>query len=921
MSVDHHSSEYVEAAELPKSALPRQSVSDNHRTPKPQVDTDPQETREWLDSLEYVLQAGGVERATYLFERLRDRLGERGTRFSRSFNTPYINTIPAKQEPAYPGNLELERRIRSLVRWNALAMVVKANKEHSGIGGHISTFASAATLYEVAFNHFLHGRDSPQGGDLLYVQGHAVPGIYARSYVEGRLSEEALHRFRREVARDGKGGLSSYPHPWLMPDYWEFPTVSMGLGPIMSIYQARFNRYLQDRGLKDTNRRCVWAFVGDGEMDEPESVAALTLAAREQLDNLTWVVNCNLQRLDGPVRGNGKIIQELEAIFHGAGWNVIKVIWGSDWDPLLAQDDEGLLMRRMGEVVDGWYQKYTVEGGAFARKHFFGADPRLLKMVASYSDEQIHKLLRGGHDPRKVYAAYKAAVEHRGQPTVILAKTVKGYGLGEAGEGRNITHQQKKMNERELREFRTRFSVPVSDEQLASTPFFRPPADSPEATYLAERVKTMGGSLPKRQVKVEPLETPGLDQFKEFIEGSGDRAVSTTMGFARMLGRLLSHKPFGKHLVPIIPDEARTFGLEALFRQYGIYSHLGQLYEPVDKSSLLYYFEATNGQILEEGITEAGAMSSFIAAGTAYATHGLNTIPLFIFYSMFGFQRIGDLIWAASDMRARGFLLGATAGRTTLEGEGLQHQDGHSHLLAGAYPTVAAYDPAFMFELAVILQDGLRRMYQSQEDRLYYITLYNEPYPMPAMPPDAEEGICEGIYRFRPAPKEAKHQAQLLASGPLVNEALKAQALLLERYGVAADVWSVTSYKMLRMRTLEAEQWNMWHPDETPRKSYLQQIVERFHGPSVAVSDYIRMVPQQIAPWIPGGLLALGTDGFGRSDTRKTLRRFFEIDAEHLVVATLCALYWRDGAVTAQTVCQAAKDLDIRTDDQAPWHR
>lgn len=895
-------------------------MKDDSRTPQGQADSDPQETHEWLDSLEYVLQAKGVERAGYLFERLRDRLGAQGARISSPFNTPYVNTIPAALEPPYPGNLELERRIRSLVRWNAMAMVVKANKEHPGIGGHISTFASAATLYEVAFNHFLHGKDSPEGGDLVYFQGHAVPGIYARSYVEGRLSEEALHHFRREGGTDGKG-LSSYPHPWLMPDYWEVPTVSMGLGPIMSIYQARFNRYLQDRGLKETSRQRVWAFVGDGEMDEPESVAALTLAAREQLDNLIWVVNCNLQRLDGPVRGNGKIIQELEAIFLGAGWNVIKVIWGGDWDPLLAQDDEGLLMRRMGEVVDGWYQKYTVEGGAFARRHFFGADPRLLKMVASYSDEQIHKLLRGGHDPRKVYAAYKAAVEHRGRPTVILAKTVKGYGLGEAGEGRNVTHQQKKMNEQELREFRTRFSVPVSDEQLASTPFFRPPADSPEAKYLAERMKAMGGSLPKRRVEVEPLQTPSLDQFKEFLEGSGERPVSTTMGFARMLGRLLGLKPFGTHLVPIIPDEARTFGLEGLFRQYGIYSHIGQLYEPADKSSLLYYFEATNGQILEEGITEAGAMSSFIAAGTAYATHGLNMIPLFMFYSMFGFQRVGDLVWAASDMRARGFLLGATAGRTTLEGEGLQHQDGHSHLVAGAYPTIAAYDPAFMFELAVIVQDGLRRMYQDQEERLYYITLYNELYPMPAMPPGAEEGILEGMYRFRPAPQGERARAHLLASGSLVHEALKAQTILQERYGVAADLWSVTSYKMLRMRTLEAERWNMWHPEDPPRKSYLQRIVERFEGPCVAVSDYVRMVPQQIAPWIPGGLLALGTDGFGRSDTRKTLRRFFEIDAEHLVVATLYALHRRDGAVAAKTVRQAAEDLGIRTDDEAPWRR
>jgi pyruvate dehydrogenase E1 component len=890
----------------------------DHSHNSPQADTDPQETREWLDSLEYVLEKQGVERATYLFERLRERLGQQGAQVAGPLNTPYVNTVPADRQPPYPGNLEIERRIRSVIRWNAMAMVVKANKERPGIGGHISTYASAATLYEVAFHHFLHGKEASQGGDLVYFQGHAVPGIYARGFVEGRLSEDALHRFRAEVTPGGKG-LSSYPHPWLMPDFWEFPTVSMGLGPIMSIYQARFNRYLQDRGLKETSRRRVWAFVGDGEMDEPESLAGLSLAAREQLDNLVWVVNCNLQRLDGPVRGNGKIIQELEAIFRGAGWHVIKVIWGGDWDPLLAQDDEGLLVKRMGEVVDGWYQKYTVEGGAFARTHFFGADPRLLKMVEHYSDEQIHKMLRGGHDPRKVYAAYKAAVEHRGQPTVILAKTIKGYGLGEAGEGRNVTHQQKKMNERELREFRTRFSVPVGDDQLASTPFYRPPAGSPEATYLAERIKAMGGHVPERRVKVEPLDTPGLDQFKEFLEGSGERAVSTTMGFARMLGRLLGLTGFGKHVVPIIPDEARTFGLEALFRQYGIYSHVGQLYEPVDKRSLLYYFEATNGQILEEGITEAGAISSYIAAGTAYATHGVHAIPFYIFYSMFGFQRVGDLIWASSDMRARGFLLGATAGRTTLEGEGLQHQDGHSHLLASAYPTIAAYDPAFMFELAVILQDGLRRMYRGQEELSYYLTLYNESYPMPPMPAGAEEGIREGMYRFRPAPERAAHRAHLLASGPLVNEAVRAQGLLL-RYGVAVDVWSVTSYKTLRMRTLEAERWNMWHPEEPPRLSYLQKTMQGLDGACVAVSDYVRLVPQQIAPWVPGGLLTLGTDGFGRSDSRKALRRFFETDAEHQTVAMLYALH-RRGAVDAQVVSQAARDLGVPIDDQAPWQR
>lgn len=893
-------------------------MSEENQTTRPQGDSDPQETREWLDSLEYVLQQHGVERSTYLLERLRDRLGERGAPVSEPFNTPYVNTIPASRQPLYPGNLEIERRIRSMIRWNAMAMVVKANKQHPGIGGHISTFASAATLYEVAIQHFLHGKDAPQRGDHVYFQGHSAPGIYARSFVEGRLPEDALHRFRAELSTDGQG-LSSYPHPWLHPNYWEFPTVSMGLGPILSIYQARFNRYLHDRGLKDTSQQRVWAFVGDGETDEPESLGALSLASRERLDNLTWVVNCNLQRLDGPVRGNGKIIQELERVFRGAGWHVIKVIWGSDWDPLLEKDSEGLLIKRMGEVVDGWYQKYVVEGGAFARQHFFGVDPRLLKLVESYSDEQIHKLLRGGHDPRKLYAAYKAAVEHKGQPTVILAKTIKGYGLGEAGEGRNITHQQKKMNEQELREFRTRFSVPVPDDQLTSTPFYRPPADSPEAAYLADRIKAMGGAIPERRVNVEPLETPALVQFKEFLEGSGDRPVSTTMGFARMLSRLLGIKEFGKYLVPIVPDEARTFGLEALFRQYGIYSHAGQLYEPVDKSSLLYYLEAKNGQILEEGITEAGAMSSYIAAGTAYATHAVNMIPFYVFYSMFGFQRIGDLMWAACDMRTRGFLLGATAGRTTLEGEGLQHQDGQSHLLASTYPTIAAYDPAFMFELAVILQDGLKKMYRDQQDLFYYITLYNESYPMPAMPPDAEEGIREGLYRFRTAPEQARHRAHLLASGPLVNEAVRAQDLLL-RYGVAADVWSVTSYKQLRMRTLEAERWNLLHPEAVPRASFLQQTIRQFDGPCVAVSDYVRLVPQQIAPWIPGGLLTLGTDGFGRSDNRNALRRFFEVDAEHLVVAALYALFQR-GAVDANLVTQAVRDLGVSTDDEAPWRR
>jgi pyruvate dehydrogenase E1 component len=882
-------------------------------------DADPQETREWIESLDYLLDAKGSDRAAYIFQRLKDRLGEKGIAVPNPVNTPYVNTIGPADEAPYPGSLEIERRIRSVVRWNAMAMVVKTNKKFPGLGGHISTYASAATLYETGYNHFFHGKQgTDHPGDIVYFQGHASPGIYARGYVEGRLSAKQLHNFRQELT--GDGGLSSYPHPWLMSGYWEFPTVSMGLGPIMAIYQARFNRYLQDRGIADLSKQHVWAFLGDGETDEPESLGAITLAAREHHDNLIFVINCNLQRLDGPVRGNGKIIQELEAAFRGAGWNVIKVIWGSDWDTLLRQDKDGILVKRMGEVVDGYYQKYTVEGGGYARKHFFGADPRLLKMVENYSDEQIHKMLRGGHDPRKVYAAYKAATEYKGGPTVILAKTIKGYGLGEAGEGRNITHQQKKMNIEELREFRTRFGIPMKDEELTETPFYKPPPDSPEMKYVAERLTAMGGSLPERRVAVEAMTTPELGEFQEFLDGSNNREVSTTMGFARMLSRLLAIKDFGKFVVPIIPDEARTFGLEALFRQYGIYSHIGQLYEPVDKSSLLYYFEAKNGQILEEGITEAGAMSSFIAAGTAYATHGVNMIPFFIYYSMFGFQRIGDLVWAACDMRARGFMLGATAGRTTLEGEGLQHQDGHSHLLASAYPTIACYDPAYVYELAVILQDGMKRMYHDQEAIFYYVTLYNENEVMPPIPPGAEEGIRQGMYKLRPSTLKSPLRAQLLGSGPLLKEALRAQAILAEKYGVAADVWSVTSYKTLRYGALDADRWNRMHPDAPQKISYLESQVKDQEGPFVAVSDYVRLVAEQIAPWIPGGLLALGTDGFGRSETRAALRRFFEVDAEHIAVSTLSELHKR-GQIKAEVVNQAIKDLKVDAEAMFPLFR
>ena len=824
-----------------------------------------------------------------------------------SLNTPYINTIPPEKEPPYPGDREIERRIKSYIRWNAMAMVVKANRVHDGIGGHISTYASCATLYEVGFNHFFRGGEGRQAADMVFFQGHASPGNYARAYLERRLDAKPLHHFRQELAEGG--GLSSYPHPYLMPDFWQFPSVSMGLAPILSIYQARFNRYLKARGFLKEDPK-VWCFVGDGESDEPESLGSLTLAAREELDNLVWVVNCNLQRLDGPVRGNGKIIQELEALFLGAGWNVIKVIWGSNWDPLLQADRNGLLVKRMEEAVDGDYQKYSVEPGSYARKHFFGRTPELMEMVNSMTDEQISKLLRGGHDPVKVYTAYQAAMDHRGSPTVILAKTVKGYGLGEAGEGRNITHQQKKLNEKELREFRARFNIPLKDEEVVETPFYRPELESPETRYLLERRKKLGGFLPARRTKTELLAVPELEFYEEFLKGSEDLPVSTTMAFVRVLAKLLRNKEIGRRIVPIIPDEARTFGMDALFRQIGIYSTKGQLYEPVDRETLLYYQESKDGQLLEEGITEAGSMSSFIAAGTAYANLGFSMIPFFIYYAMFGFQRIGDLIWAAGDIRAKGFLLGATAGRTTLNGEGLQHQDGHSHLMASAFPTLFAYDPAFAYEVAVIVWDGLKRMVGQGEDVFYYITLYNENLPMPPKPAGAEEGILQGLYRFRKGKEGFKRKAHLLGSGPLVWEALRAQGILAERYGVSADVWSATSYKRLRTGASEAKRWNMLHPIEPPRRSYLESLLADETGAFVAVSDYVKAVPEQIAPWVPGGLTTLGTDGFGRSDTRKNLRRFFEVDAEMIVVATLYALHQR-GELEAQEVAKAVRDLEV----------
>ena len=812
----------------------------------------------------------------------------------------------------------MERRIKSLVRWNALAMVVRANRIESGIGGHISTFASAATLYEVAFNHFLQARTESGDRDLVYFQGHAAPGMYARAYLEGRIPKEKLQNFRRELKAGG--GLSSYPHPWLMPDFWEFPTVSMGLGPIQAIYQARFIRYLENRGLKKSTGGRVWAFLGDGEMDEPESLGSITLASRERLDNLTFVINCNLQRLDGPVRGNGKIIQELEAIFRGAGWNVIKVIWGSDWDNLISNDRDGILVRRMGEITDGQYQKYFVESGAYFRHNLFGSDPRLLKMVEHLSDEQLSRMRLGGHDPIKVHAAYKAATEHKGSPTVILAKTIKGYGLGEAGEGKNITHQQKKLNEDELRVFRSRFGIPIADEELHDAPFHRPADDSPEIRYMQERRKQLGGYLPERKVRSQPIAPVSEAHFEEFHKGTEGREVSTTMVFVRLLGKLLRDPEIGKLIVPIIPDEARTFGMEALFRQVGIYSSVGQLYEPVDMDTLLYYKEAKDGQILEEGITEAGSICSFIAAGTAYANHGINTIPFFIYYSMFGFQRIGDFIWAAADMRTRGFLIGGTAGRTTLAGEGLQHQDGHSHVLALSVPNLLAYDPAFAYEIGVIIQDGIKRMYVDQESIFYYLTVTNEPLPMPAMPEAKEvrEGILRGIYRFlASSKKDAKLRAQLLGSGTIMYEVLKAQQILEEKYGVAADVWSVTSYKQLYRDGNDCDRWNMLHPGATPRVPFVSQALKDAPGVLVAASDYMKVLPESIAQWLPRPLVALGTDGFGRSESRVALRDFFEVDAKHIVLATLTALA-REKQIKADVLQQAVKDLGINPEKANP---
>jgi pyruvate dehydrogenase E1 component len=879
-------------------------------------DLNPQETSEWMEALDEIVDQVGPDRANYLLERLMEHASNLGVQPPLRWNTPYINTIPPEEEVAYPGDRKMERRIKSLVRWNATAMVVRANKYDPNIGGHLATYASAATLFEVGFNHFFHGSYGDQPGDFVYFQGHASPGVYSRAFLEGRLSEQHLVNFRHEL-RD-EPGLSSYPHPWLMPDFWQFPTVSMGLGPISAIYQARFMKYLEHRGIIPASPRKVWAFLGDGETDEPESLGALTLASREKLDNLIFVVNCNLQRLDGPVRGNGSIIQELEAAFRGAGWNVIKVIWGSGWDDLLARDTSGLLLKRMHEVVDGEYQAFRAMNGAFIRKEFFGKYPELLKLVEHLSDDEIWGLRRGGHDPLKVFNAYKRAVETTGMPTVILAKTVKGYGLGQIAEGRNTAHQQKKMAGSDMTHLRDRFDLSISDEAVEHIDFIRPAEGSPEATYIAARSKAMGGPVPKRTVKPSGIVAPPLETFSDALGGSKGREASTTSAFVSILKTLMKNPEIGKLIVPIIPDEARTFGMESLFRDYGIYASQGQRYKPVDANVLLYYKEAQNGQILEEGITEAGSMASFTAAGAAYANFGVPTIPFFTFYSMFGFQRVGDLCWAFADLRGKGFLMGATAGRTTLLGEGLQHDDGHSPVLASVVPTCAIYDPAYAYEVAVIIQDGIRRMYQEMEDRFYYITIYNENYAQPPMPEGdgVREGILNGIYKYSESPSGSA-MAQLFGSGSILNEALRAQKILAERYQIATDVWSVTSYSELRREALAAERWNRLHPASEERKPHIAKVLESENGPIVAATDYLKAVPDQIAPWLTGRLTSLGTDGFGRSENREHLRKFFEISAEAIVQATLSALA-RSGAIPAEKAEAAIAELGFNAEKGDP---
>jgi pyruvate dehydrogenase E1 component len=873
-----------------------------------QTDIDPVERTEWLEALDAVVRYDGPERARELLEALFDEARRGGLHPGGDLSTPYVNTIPADREAAIPGDPALEQRLRALVRWNAIAMVLQANRDSSELGGHIASYQSAATLFEVGFNHFWHAPTDQHGGDLVLFQGHSSPGIYARAFLEGRLTEDDLRRFRTEV----RGGLSSYPHPWLMPDFWQFPTVSMGLGPIMAIYQARFMKYLTGRGIVDTAGRKVWAFMGDGEMDEPESMGSISLAGRERLDNLVFVVDCNLQRLDGPVRGNGKVIQELETNFRGAGWNVIKVIWGRRWDRLLAADHDGRLVRRMEAVVDGEYQTLASRDGAYVREHFFGADPELAEMVEDWSDDEIWALDRGGHDPQRVYAAYAAAAAHTGQPTVILAKTVKGYGMGAAGEGQNITHQQKKMTEDALLAFRDRFGLELSDDDVRHARFVKPPDDAPEMVYLRQRRAELGGSLPQRRTLAPALPVPDLTAFQAHLDGSGDREISTTMAFVRMLSTLARDKSLGPHIVPIVPDESRTFGMEGMFRQLGIFSQVGQLYSPEDAGRLTFYREDKRGQILQEGINEAGAFSSWLAAATSYANHGVSMMPFYIYYSMFGFQRVGDLAWAAGDSRARGFLVGGTAGRTTLNGEGLQHQDGHSHVQAALIPNCVAYDPAYAYELAVIVQEGLRRMLAEQEDVFYYITVMNENYRQPAMPDGAREGILRGMHRVSGG---GDAPVRLLGSGTILREVVAAAELLRDEFGMDADVWSVTSFTELRRDGMETERRNRLHPGDTGQRAYVERCLGDPARPVVAATDYVRALPDGIRPWVHGPYTVLGTDGYGRSDRRQTLRRFFEVDRHHVVVAALSALGRENDAATA------IARYGIDADAQAPWQR
>ena len=881
---------------------------------EPNFDVDPIETREWLDALQSVFANDGSERAAFLLQQLLNRANTEGVQLTSSIKTPYRNTIKTHDEKPMPPDEGIGKRINALIRWNAVAMVLRAGKYAPELGGHIASYASSSTLYETGFNHFFKGPNGEHGGDLIYIQGHSSPGIYARAFLEGRLSENQLQKFRQEVEVDG---LSSYPHPWLMGDFWQFPTVSMGLGPLQAIYQARFLKYLENRGLIKAEGRKVWAFLGDGEMDEVESVGALSIAAREKLDNLIFVVNCNLQRLDGPVRGNGKIIQELEGVFRGAGWNVIKVIWGGRWDPLFARDKEGWMQKRMEECLDGDYQSYKANDGSYVRQHFFNQYPELKKMVDNFSDDEIWRLNRGGHDPQKVFAAYAQAVEHKGSPTVVLAKTIKGYGMGAAGEGQNITHQQKKMTLEQLKAFRDRFSIPVSDDNIAEVPFYKPEDDSPEIKYLKKQREALGGYLPSRSSDVEPLNVPSLDEFSSVTKGLGEREISTTMAFVRILSILLKNKDLSSRIVPIVPDECRTFGMEGLFRQIGIYSPVGQLYTPVDREQVMYYREACDGQILEEGINEAGAFCSWIAAATSYSSNKLAMIPFYIYYSMFGFQRIGDLAWAAGDMQARGFLLGGTAGRTTLAGEGLQHQDGHSHLYSATIPNCVSYDPTYAYELAVIIQDGLHRMYEKMDNVFYYITVMNENYVQPDMPKGVEEGIIKGMYVLKESKKKSKQHVQLLGSGTILREVIKASQMLEEDYSITSDLWSVTSFNELRRDGLAVERFNSLHPQEKPQESYVATQLKGRQGPVIAATDYMRIYSDQIRPYVPGRYVTLGTDGYGRSDTRERLRHFFEVDAKFIVLAALNALV-AEGTIDKSKVVDAIKRYNINPDKLDP---